>query len=83
MSNFKKYLEAATEDKMSYNSQRDLLKRLKKELGLKELPVYFDHVDMVDGDSSETIFKGALNGEHTYQELKNFIVKRYKLKSNK
>jgi hypothetical protein len=86
----KRYKSLFKEDSTEFNNddfvyqELKFKKQLSKELKLpytgkwanqnKELPIYFDDADMVSMLDDKTIFKNAINGKHTYGELKTFVI---------
>jgi hypothetical protein len=46
-----------------------LSKTLAKESIRPEVELYFDSVDLVDGESQETIVMNALDGSYTFKQL--------------
>jgi hypothetical protein len=57
--------------------QLDFKDQVAKELGLEDLPIYFDDADMVDDKTNKTIMRSAL-GSYTYKELVKVIKKKIK-----
>lgn len=57
--------------KITYDNQIEISKKLFEKTNRK---VYFDCMDLVDEETSRTIFPNVLNGNYSLQDLINAIV---------